>query len=97
MFCNLPGTSNQVSENHLFLSSQKKALEFLLDLDSGLSKVRLGPFRKIKICSCSSVTCEPTGYIPDPMNLFGALVDFRHIMDGKDSKPIDKQELRILE
>ncbi len=49
------------------------------------------------IYSCSSVTYAPGGSIPDPINLFGALVYFRQIMFGRFENPSFRKDEIILE
>ncbi|OHD72581.1 MAG: hypothetical protein A2177_04560 [Spirochaetes bacterium RBG_13_68_11] len=45
--------------------------------------------------SCSSVTYAPAGSIPEPMNLFGALVVLRQSTAGSTSNPRARPASRI--
>ena len=54
-FCFVPLISH-TSENHTFLSSQKKELFMRANFSLALLNIRLSPFLKMRIHSCSKVT-----------------------------------------
>ena len=95
IFCFVPLILSHTSENHMFLSSQKKELSLRFSFASGVLNSLLSPFLNINIHSCSNVTYAPAGNIPEPINLFGALVCFLHIMLGKLTKPLEMKYERM--
>ena len=87
-----------MSENHTLRSSQKNELCLRPIFSEGVLNVRLDPFLKISIHSCSKVTYAPQGNIPLPINLLGALVAFLHRILGRLLNPIFSQAdiIRVL-